>query len=108
MLLRRLLGSAEGDPLAGLAAAFFAAASELIETPWAQAAIPDFVMPQTAGERPVDLDRHLAFGGALARLAAEDPAVHKLWSEVLQLLKPNSALRDPELVQRVEALMTEA
>jgi 2-polyprenyl-6-methoxyphenol hydroxylase-like FAD-dependent oxidoreductase len=108
LLLRRLLGSRKGDPLAGLAAAFFAAASELIETPWAQAAIPDFAMPQTAGERPADLDRRLKFGGALFRLAAEDPAVHKLLVEVLSLLTPNSALGDPELVQRVEALMGEA
>jgi 2-polyprenyl-6-methoxyphenol hydroxylase-like FAD-dependent oxidoreductase len=108
VLLRRLLGAGDGDPIAVLAPTFFAAAAELIETPWMMAATPDFAMPQTGGERPEDLERRLKFGGALTRLAAEDQAVHKLMFEVRQLLKPNSALRDPELVARIEALMAEA
>jgi hypothetical protein len=103
--LRRLLGRG-GDPLAGLAPEFFAEAGELIETPWAQAAIPDFALPQTTGQPPPDLDRRLKFGGALSRLAAQDPEVHRLVVEVRHLLKPSSALRD--LVERVEALMAEA
>jgi 2-polyprenyl-6-methoxyphenol hydroxylase-like FAD-dependent oxidoreductase len=78
LLLRRLLGSREGDPLAGLAPAFFAEACGLIETPWASAAVPDLAFPETEGQRPPDLDRILKFRGALNRLAAADPAVHKL------------------------------
>jgi hypothetical protein len=49
----------------------------------------------------------LKFGDALTRLAAEDPSIHKLTIEVRHLLKPRSALRDPDLVERVRALMTE-
>ena len=45
---------------------------------------------------------------ALTRLAAEDPAVHKLTAEVQNLLKPRSAYRDPALMQRVLAMMAEA
>ena len=44
-LLRRQAD--EPDPLAGLAPAFFAGASALIETPWAVAAVPDFSFPET-------------------------------------------------------------
>jgi len=79
----------------------------LIETPWVSAAIPDFAFPQTEGERPADLDRMLKFGNALTRLAADDPAVHKLTVEVRHLLKPRSVLRDPDLVGRVEDIIAE-
>jgi 2-polyprenyl-6-methoxyphenol hydroxylase-like FAD-dependent oxidoreductase len=108
VLLRRLLGSRQGDPLAGLAPAFFAETCGLIETPWASAAVPDFAFPETEGQRPPDLDRVLKFRGALNRLAAVDPAVHKLTVEVGHLLKQRSILRDPALIERVQAMMTEA
>ena len=74
VLLRRLLGSGEGDPLARLAPAFFAESCGLIETPWASAAVPDFAFPETIGQRPLDLDRMLKFRRAFNRLAAADPA----------------------------------
>jgi 2-polyprenyl-6-methoxyphenol hydroxylase-like FAD-dependent oxidoreductase len=103
VLLRHLLGS-EGDPLSGLAQAFFAGASELIETPWASAAIPDFALPQTEGHRPDDLDGMLRFNDARLRLATEDPAVYRLIVEVRHLLKPRSVLQEPDLVERVRAI----
>jgi 2-polyprenyl-6-methoxyphenol hydroxylase-like FAD-dependent oxidoreductase len=108
LLLRRILGSRGDDPLDGLALAFFGGACGVIETPWMQAAIPDFALPETEGERPPELDRVLKFGSALNRLAAQDPTVHKLMIEVRHLLKPSSELRDPELVQRIEAVMADA
>jgi hypothetical protein len=80
----------------------------LIETPWALSAVPDFVFPETQGQRPPDFDRMLKFGRALNRLAARDPAVRKQMFEVQHLLKPRSVLRDPDLVQRVQAVMAEA
>ena len=82
-------------------------ASELIETPWASAAVPDFALPQTQGQRPPDLEGMLKFRRAFNRLAAADPAVHKLTTEVGHLLKPRNVLRDPGLVERVQAMMTE-
>jgi 2-polyprenyl-6-methoxyphenol hydroxylase-like FAD-dependent oxidoreductase len=110
VLLGRLLGTIAGGsrPLAGVAPAFFAETSGLIETPWGQAAVPDFVMPETRGERPPDFENQLRFGGALARLAAEDPEVHKLMVEVRHLIRPSSDLRAPDLVARVQALITPA
>ena len=98
----------ENDPLAGLAPAFFAEAARLVETPWALAAVPDFVFPETRGERPADFERSLEFGAGLNRLAAEDAAVHKLLFEVRHLLKPRSVLRDPEIVERVKAIAAAA
>jgi 2-polyprenyl-6-methoxyphenol hydroxylase-like FAD-dependent oxidoreductase len=109
-LLRELLRSraGEADPLDGLAKAFFAEAAKLIETPWALAAIPDYAVPETEGQRPEDLEQRLAFSGALFQLAATDAAVHKLLVEVLHLLKPQSVLNDPDLVERVKALAAQA
>jgi len=105
-LLRQLLRERAGEPdaLAGLAAAFFTEAAALIETPWTLAAIPDFAHPEAKGERPEDLAQALQFSEALFQLAAEDPAVHKLLFEVLHLLKPRSALNDPDLTERVKAV----
>jgi len=105
-LLGRLLTTLSGE-LDRLAPAFFTEASALIETPWAQAAIPDFIHPDTRGERPADLEQTIKLGFALNRLAACDPAVHKLVAEVQHLLKPRRVYLEPELVQRVKALMAE-
>jgi 2-polyprenyl-6-methoxyphenol hydroxylase-like FAD-dependent oxidoreductase len=108
-LLRRLLErlGEDSNPLAALAPAFFAEVQTLIETPWS-VAILDFAFPDTRGQRPPDFETMLKFRIALTRLAAEDPAVHKLAAEVQHLLKPRSAYRDPTLVRRVLAKMTEA
>jgi 2-polyprenyl-6-methoxyphenol hydroxylase-like FAD-dependent oxidoreductase len=102
LLVRR---AAERDPLQGLAAEFFAEAVPIIDTPWASAVIPDFVHPETRGERPANFEETLRFALALGRLAATDPDVHRLTAEVQHLLKPRSAYQDPALVQRVMAIM---
>jgi 2-polyprenyl-6-methoxyphenol hydroxylase-like FAD-dependent oxidoreductase len=104
-LLERL--GEEGNPIATLAPTFFAEVQTLIETPWSVAAL-DFAFPDTRGQRPADFESTLKFGIALTKLAAEDPAVHKLTAEVQNLLKPRSVYRDPALVQRVFAKMAEA
>jgi len=106
--LGRLLAARarERDPLAELAPAYFAEVARIIDTPWAAAAIPDFVHPDTRGERPADFEQTLKFGAALGKLAARDPAVHRLTSEVQHLLKPRSVYQDPDLVQRVLAMMS--
>jgi 2-polyprenyl-6-methoxyphenol hydroxylase-like FAD-dependent oxidoreductase len=105
-LMQKRLG--EPDPLAGLAVAFFTEAATLIETPWALAAVPDLAHPRTEGHRPEDLQQRLEFGDGLNRLAAQDAAVHKLMFEVLHLLKPQSVLREPDLVERVKTLAASA
>jgi flavin-dependent dehydrogenase len=95
------------DALGELALNFFAACQDVIETPWA-AAMSDFVYPKTRGQRPPDFVQRMQYGIALTRLAAEDAAVHKLATEVSHLLKPQSALREPELAKRVMERMAAA
>jgi 2-polyprenyl-6-methoxyphenol hydroxylase-like FAD-dependent oxidoreductase len=99
--------SRESDGLATLAPAFFAEAEKLIETPWSMAAIPDFIDSRTEGQRPADFEEIIKFFAALLRLAAQDAAVHKLYIEVQNLLKPRSVYRNPEFVERVKAVMTD-
>jgi 2-polyprenyl-6-methoxyphenol hydroxylase-like FAD-dependent oxidoreductase len=106
-LLRKLLETPRGDPIAGLAPSFFAEVQAVIDTPWS-VAVFDFAFPDTRGQRPADFETTLKFGIALTRLAAEDPAVHKLTAEVQNLLKPRNVYLDPALVKRVFAKMAEA
>jgi 2-polyprenyl-6-methoxyphenol hydroxylase-like FAD-dependent oxidoreductase len=108
--LRRFLSAHAGgrDLLDGLAPAFFAEADALIATPWAQAAVPDFIHPGTRGERPSNFEESLRFGAALTKLMARDPTVHKLVAEVQNLLKPRSVYFEPDLMQRVMAVMAES
>ena len=94
------------DPLDGLAEAFLAEIQPLLETPWSHA-MGDLVYPETRGERPPDLEQRLKYMRALTQLAAEDLEIDRTLSEVRALLKPFSALREPKLANRVNALLAE-
>jgi 2-polyprenyl-6-methoxyphenol hydroxylase-like FAD-dependent oxidoreductase len=102
VILERLL--AEDVPMAHLARDFFAAIQNPLATPWG-VAVTDFVYPATRGVRPADLAQRLQYGVALTKLAAQDAEVHRLTTEVSQLLKPQAALREPALAARVMALI---
>jgi 2-polyprenyl-6-methoxyphenol hydroxylase-like FAD-dependent oxidoreductase len=104
-LLKQLLKdrAAKADPLAGLALAFFSESLPLIEAPWNMSAVPDFVYPDTRGERPADFESRLKYNGALIRTAVRDAAVHRLLTEVQQLLKPPSVLQDPAVDRLVQS-----
>nr|WP_294518999.1 FAD-dependent monooxygenase [uncultured Rhodopila sp.] len=104
-LLSRLAGT--GDVLAQLATAFFAEIQPVLDTPWG-VATADFVYPQTTGDRPPDFEAGLKFQAALTSLAAREPDIHKLLLEVRHLLKPGSALRDPDVARRVQQEMAAA
>jgi 2-polyprenyl-6-methoxyphenol hydroxylase-like FAD-dependent oxidoreductase len=108
-VLASLLESRRGavDPLGGLAESFFAEIQPLLETPWA-VAMADLVYPQTRGERPPDFKKKLQYTRALMRLAAEDAETDRILSEVRALLRPWSALREPELASRVMSMMAPA
>ena len=106
VVLNQLLESRcrEASPLEGLAHDYLVRIQDLLEAPWAVAQT-DFIHPQTRGDRPPDFEKRLQYGAALTRLAAEDPETHRTLIEVRHLLKPQSALREPELAGRVAALM---
>lgn len=95
-------------PLNGLAPAFFAETEAIIDTPWAMAAIPDFIYPETRGQRPANFEQQLKAGAAIGKLAARDPDVHKLVAEVAHLLKPRRVYQEPEFQQRLHEVMAEA
>ena len=95
------------DPLDGLAEAFSGEIQPLLEAPWA-VAMGDLVYPQTRGERPPDFETRIQYARALMRLAAEDYETYKIVFEVRSLLKPQSALREPELASRVMSMMAVA
>lgn len=104
-VLKRLIQArALANPLKGLARSFFAAIQDLLAAPWAVAE-SDFIFEKTRGQRPNDFFQRLNFNAALQRLAVEDAAVHRIMSEVSHLIKPSSALRGPQIVDRVTALM---
>ena len=62
---------------------------------------------ETRGERPPDLEQKLSYGRALVQLAAEDPDIDRIVSEVRALLRPFSALQEPKLANRVTAVLAE-
>jgi 2-polyprenyl-6-methoxyphenol hydroxylase-like FAD-dependent oxidoreductase len=110
LCLQRLLQvrANEKDPLVGLGPAFLAKIQPLIETPWMMAAVPDFVYPDTRGERPADLQRQLQFATALRRIAIRDEVFHRLIVEVWHLLKPSSVYHDPGIARLVAEEMADA
>jgi len=105
-VLKRLIEARtlDADPLEGLARCFFAAIQDILAAPWAVAE-SDFIYEKTRGQPPNDFYQRLNFDSALQRVAKEDATVHRIVSEVTHLVKPSSALRDPQIVDRVMALM---
>jgi 2-polyprenyl-6-methoxyphenol hydroxylase-like FAD-dependent oxidoreductase len=101
-LLFDLFRALDGSELTTLAPTFLAKAETLIADPWAMSAIPDFIYPETTGERPADLEDRLNFQLALGRLAVRDAQVLELLTEIRHVLKPLSLLDDPSIVRRVK------
>ena len=104
-ILRERAAQARG--LDGLASAFFPKAAEAIRAPWTLAANFDFAYPQTRGERPPGLAEGAGYFAALDSLQAEDIDVQRLVTEVFQLTKPISALREEPLLSRILARLQE-
>lgn len=101
-LREALLEAKEEDrPFASVWRDFFPRASKAVSTPWAQAGLADLAFPETVGERPPEFAAIQAYSRALLALALEDPAVHKILVEVVQLIRPSEALGDADLVARI-------
>ena len=92
------------DWLDGLAPAFFEAIQGVLAAPWSVAE-NDFIYGKTRGSCPRDFQQRMQFSAALQKVAAQDADVHRTLAEVNHLLKPPSALRTPEIVSKVEAMM---
>jgi 2-polyprenyl-6-methoxyphenol hydroxylase-like FAD-dependent oxidoreductase len=105
-VLKRLLDERAGkpSPLHGLAPAFFAAIQPVLAAPWSLAE-NDFIFPKTRGQCPAEFPQRLKFGYALQQVAMEDVAVHRVLTEVNNLLRPPTALREPPILAKVTAMM---
>jgi 2-polyprenyl-6-methoxyphenol hydroxylase-like FAD-dependent oxidoreductase len=107
LVLKRLLTGAadESDPLGWLQSNYFKRLAEVLEAPWS-VAVSDFIYPETTGTRPETFERSMQFAAGLMRLAVQDPEIHRLMTEVQQLLKSPSVYNDPELHRRVAQVMS--
>jgi 2-polyprenyl-6-methoxyphenol hydroxylase-like FAD-dependent oxidoreductase len=96
--------AAEPDPIAAAQAGFMAGVASLIETPWTMSTSADLAFPGTRGERPADFEEAQQFEAALFRAVVADPVAHRAMMEVGQHLEPHSLLREPDIMQRIEAV----
>lgn len=90
-----------GEPPAAAARPYFAGLDAVLAEPW-DVAMQDCVYPHLVDARPADFAERAAFRAALNRLAARDPAFHRLSVEVAQLIRPASVWRDPSIQSRIE------
>ncbi len=101
-LLQTVLDSTigQGESLDGLASIFFNRLDEVLNVPWGTAA-QDYAYPHLEKVRPSDFEQRSKIQGALGRLAAQDPAIHKLTWEVSNLIKPASVYREPRIAELI-------
>ena len=109
-LLREALGraAAERDPIAAVQAGFMAEVASVLDAPWTLSTSADLAFPETRGERPERFDEARRFEAILFRAVVVDPVVHRAVFEVAQLLRPHCILREPHIIQRIEAVSAEA
>jgi 2-polyprenyl-6-methoxyphenol hydroxylase-like FAD-dependent oxidoreductase len=94
----------EPDPLLAVQAGFMAEVGMVLETPWSMSTSADLAFPTTRGERPDNFEQARQFEAALFRAAVDDPVVHRALFEVMQLLQPQTLLREPHIMERIEAV----
>ena len=104
-LLQTVLGQAAAapDPLAAAQAGFMAGVEPVLQTPWSMSTSADLAFPGTRGERPENFEKSRKFEAALFRAVVADPVVHRAMIEVGQLLQPQDLLREPHIMERIEA-----
>jgi len=76
--------------------------ASVLETPWAMSTSRDLLFPDTRGPRPELFQANVEFELAMFRAAVIDPVVHKAAMDVNQLLQPQSLLRSPHIMERIE------
>jgi hypothetical protein len=104
-LLQSVLADAVAQPegLQYVQDAFLSGIDSIISTPWTMISNSDLAFPQTRGERPADFHQRQNADAGLFKAAFLDPMVQQTLSEVTHLLKPYSALRTPQMRERIAA-----
>jgi hypothetical protein len=93
----------EPDPIEALQSGFMSEVSSLLQAPWNMGVNADFAFPTTRGECPEQSEEGRQFEAALFRAVVADPVVQSAFSDVMQLMKPFDAFRDPDIRQRIDA-----
>jgi 2-polyprenyl-6-methoxyphenol hydroxylase-like FAD-dependent oxidoreductase len=94
---------ASGD-LNGLALDFFPEAYEVTRTPWALAAVADFMDARTTGDFPMEELQSLAMFQQATLLADGDPQAAQLVADIFTLVRPLSALHEPPWPEKLGAV----
>ena len=86
----------EGQGVDGLWKGVLPEIAARASVPWGMAAAQDFQFDGTVGERPSDLQTQVAFNIALGKACADDPELHKAFTEVAHLDRsPGDLMLEP-------------
>ena len=83
---------------------FLAGLDQILDEPWA-AGSADFIYPRTQGTPTADFHRRMRRQSALLRLAADDPAAHRVMIEVQHLARSADALDETQFQRRLQTYM---
>jgi 2-polyprenyl-6-methoxyphenol hydroxylase-like FAD-dependent oxidoreductase len=97
----QLLAGLVADGQEKLAERFFAAAAELVDTPWAIASGADLRFGEVEGPRSPETELMHSYLSQLYPVAARDQQVATAFMKVINLLEPPSSLLEPEVARRV-------
>jgi hypothetical protein len=95
-----------GNPT-GIAARYFAKAHDFTRTVWEGLENVEYRYASTQGDRPVDIDRRIAYSRALRKLMESDAEVHRLMSCVAHLVHPPQVVKRPDIVARALKIIEE-
>jgi 2-polyprenyl-6-methoxyphenol hydroxylase-like FAD-dependent oxidoreductase len=98
----------KADPIAAAQDGFMADVESVVQGPWNMSTAADLAFPEICGERPENFEESRKFEAALFRAAVSDPIVHRALTEVLQLRQPQDLLREPQIMERIEAISARA
>jgi 2-polyprenyl-6-methoxyphenol hydroxylase-like FAD-dependent oxidoreductase len=90
-----------GTPDAAMAHEYYAAAAEIIQTPWQFAVGGDFSFPETTGPRPRGQAITRWYGRQIAYASQVEPDINQVFAEVQHLIEPASTLFRPRFAARV-------
>jgi 2-polyprenyl-6-methoxyphenol hydroxylase-like FAD-dependent oxidoreductase len=92
--------------IVGLAGVFRKRVAKIIATPWQMATTEDFRWPQTTGPRPAGMQFMHWYSGRLHTLAGSDKEVLVTFLQVMNMLKPPTAMFAPKMIWEVLTMRT--
>ncbi|HEY4036875.1 MAG TPA: hypothetical protein VGL94_23200 [Ktedonobacteraceae bacterium] len=95
--LQQHLNSYAADDITGFSHRFQKSLASVVEVPWLFAASEDFRYPDAQGKRPFGIRAFQGYTQRVCCLTARDPFVAQSFYEVLNMLKPPTALFHPRI-----------